>query len=58
MKIFYVDLPDPRNESEDASYVNIDVCRSKAEARKLLKERYRMPRKIADFFITEGDDGV
>jgi len=57
-KIFYVDLPDPKYDSEsgDSEWVNVKTTHTKEEAEQFLFDAYGIEKDHADLFITEGDD--
>lgn len=54
MKIYYVDLPNPRAISQDDSWTNVAICGSKQEAFTLLDEGWGLSPEQCTPFITEG----
>lgn len=54
MKIYYVDLPNPRAISQDDSWTNVAVCGSEEEAFAVLYIGWGLTPKQCAPFITEG----
>ena len=52
-KIYYLDLPDPKSDGIDDTWINIGTYASRREAIEKLKEIWGIDSEYADLFITE-----